>query len=181
MTIILLLATLAVTGILADQPRTQPMWMRIAAVLCLIAAPFAFAMALYSWGPVLRLRKIRKVLREYPWEHRASVRPCNDVKDVMALPVRLKADADGAWSKTMRAVNPLRRKRWTGEMEESAWFAGDPEFGGVIAVPGGSEFMTLERGSRTPLEEYREIVRDKNRMARARRAGVGALSLGPPT
>ncbi|MBT2504801.1 hypothetical protein J7I98_02605 [Streptomyces sp. ISL-98] len=152
--------------------------MRIAGFVCVIAAPLIFALVLYSFGPVLRLRRIRKVLREYPWEYRSSVRPCHDVKDTMALVVQLKADADSDWSKTMRAVNPLRRKRWTGAMEQGAWFAGDPEFGGVIAVPGGRDLMTLERGSRTPVEEYREIARDKDRMARAKRAGIGTLSAG---
>ena len=78
----------------------------------------------------------------------------------------------------MRAINPLQRKRWTGAMEHGAWFAGDPEFGGVIAEPGGRELMTLERGSRTPLEEYRAIARDKERMARARRAGLASLGAG---
>jgi hypothetical protein len=96
----------------------------------------------------------------------------------MALPVQIKADANGDWSKTMRAVNPLQRRRWTGAMEQGAWFAGDPEFDGVIAVPGGRDLMTLERGSRTPVEEYRGIARDKDRMARAKRAGIGTLSAG---
>ncbi|WP_274562579.1 hypothetical protein [Streptomyces spiramyceticus] len=96
------MATLVVMGTLGDQPRTQPMWVRIAGFVCVIAAPFSFALALYSLGPVLRLRRIRKVLREYPWEYRSSVRPCHDVKDAMALVVQLKADADSDWSKTMR-------------------------------------------------------------------------------
>ncbi|MDG4856965.1 hypothetical protein P8605_02115 [Streptomyces sp. T-3] len=145
--VILLLVTLTVMGLLGDRPRTQPMWMRIAGFVCVIAAPFIFALALYSLGPIIRLRRIRRILREHPWEYRAAVRPCPGVKDTMALPVQLRTTPDGDWSRTMRAINPLQRKRWTGEMEHGAWFAGDPEVGGVIAVPGGRDMMTLERGS----------------------------------
>ncbi|MBT2395185.1 hypothetical protein [Streptomyces sp. ISL-100] len=97
--------------------------------------------------------------------------------------MQLKADADADWSKIMRAINPLQRKGrtgaiWTGAMEKGAWFAGDPEFGGVIAVPGGGDLMTLERDRRTPVEAYLEIARDKDRMARDKRAGIGSLSGG---
>lgn len=173
--VMLLLATLVVMGMLGDRPATQPMWMRVAGLVCVVAAPFVFAFALYSLGPVLRLRRIRKILREYPWEYRASVRPCPGVRDTMALPVRVRTDPDGDWSRTMRAINPLQRKRWTGEMEHGAWFAGDPEFGGVIAAPGATDFMTLERGARTPPDLYGEIARDKARMSRARRAGIAPL------
>ncbi|WP_371546237.1 hypothetical protein OG266_15555 [Streptomyces sp. NBC_00554] len=174
--IILLLATLVVMGMLGDRPTTQPMWMRVVGLLCVVAAPFTFAYALYSLGPVLRLRRIRRILRVYPWEYRASVRPAPGVKDTMALPVRVRTDPDGDWSRTMRAVNPLQRKRWTGEMEHGAWFAGDPEFGGVIALPGATDLMTLERGTRTPPDLHREIARDKERMAQAKRAGIATLS-----
>ncbi|MDI3384891.1 hypothetical protein QIS99_01470 [Streptomyces sp. B-S-A8] len=176
--VLLLLATLTVMGLLGDRHGSPPMWMRIAGFVCLVAAPFVFAAALYSLGPVLRLRRIRRVLREYPWEYRAAVRPCPGVKDVMALPVQLRTEPGGAWSKAMRAINPLQRKRWSGAMEQGAWFAGDPEFGGVIAEPGGRELMTLERGSRTPLEEYRAITRDTDRIARAKRAGLASLGAG---
>lgn len=172
--VMLLLATLVVMGMLGDRPGTQPMWMRVVGLVCVVAAPFVFAYALYSLGPVLRLRRIRRVLREYPWEYRASIRPTPGVKDA-ALPVRVRTDADGDWSRTMRAINPLQRKRWTGEMEHGAWFAGDPEFGGVIAAPGARDFMTLERGTRTPAELYGEIAGDKDRMTRARRAGIAPL------
>ncbi|WP_327353045.1 hypothetical protein [Streptomyces sp. NBC_01304] len=145
--VILLLVTLTVMGLLGDHPRTQPMWMRIAGFVCVIAAPFIFALALYSLGPIIRLRRIRRILREHPWEYRAAVRPCPGVNDTMALPVQLRTDPDGDWSRTMRAINPLQRKRWTGEMEHGAWFAGNLEDGGVIAAPGGRDLMTLERGS----------------------------------
>ncbi|WP_274562580.1 hypothetical protein [Streptomyces spiramyceticus] len=40
--------------------------------------------------------------------------------------------------------------------------------------------MTLERGSRTLVENYLEIACGKDRMARATRAGVGTLSAGLP-
>jgi len=173
--VMLLLATLVVMGMLGDRPTTQPMWMRVAGFVCVVAAPFVFALTLYSLGPVLRLRRIRRVLREYPWAYCSSIRPCPGVKDTMALPVRLRTDADGDWLRTMRAINPLQRKRWTGELEHGAWFAGDPEFGGVIAAPGARDFMTLERGTRTPPDLYREIARDKERMARAKRAGIATL------
>ncbi|MFC7303473.1 hypothetical protein ACFQVC_04490 [Streptomyces monticola] len=185
--VILLLATVTVMGLLGDRQGTEPMWMRIAGFACLVAAPFIFAFALYSVGPVLRLRRIRKVLRAYPWEYVTAVRRCPGVKDTMALPVQLRNATDGSdggdgtdggWSRTMRAVNPLQRKRWTGALEDGAWFAGDPEFGGVLAEPGGRELMTLERGSLTPPERYREIARDEARMARAKRAGIATLRAG---
>ncbi|MDI3403853.1 hypothetical protein [Streptomyces cavernicola] len=176
--VLLLLATLTVMGLLGDRQESPPMWMRIAGFVCVVAAPFVFAAALYSLGPVLRLRRIRRVLREYPWEYRAAVRPCPGVKDVMALPVQLRTEPGGDWSKAMRAINPLQRKRWTGAMEQGAWFAGDPELGGVIAEPGGRELMSLERGRRTPLDEYRAIARDKERMTRAKRAGLASLGAG---
>ncbi|MDG4856957.1 hypothetical protein P8605_02070 [Streptomyces sp. T-3] len=173
------LAFLVLIGLVGDHSASRPMWVRGLATLCAVAAPFVIAFALYAWGPYRRLGRIRKVLRQYPWEYRPSVRPC-DAKDVMALlvEVQVAGGPDAEWSQRMKAINPLRRKRWTGVMEKGAWFAGDPEFGGVIAEPGGRQFMTLERRARMPLDEYRAIAQDRERMGRARKAGIGSLSDG---
>jgi hypothetical protein len=72
----------------------------------------------------------------------------------------------------MRARNPLRWNRWDAAMESGAWFAGDPAFGGVIALPGGRGLMALERRSQMSVDDFREIGRDVERMSRARSAGI---------
>ncbi|MFJ9131338.1 hypothetical protein ACIRJS_45425 [Streptomyces sp. NPDC102340] len=142
-----LLVFLAVVGLLNDGPRSKPVWMRVVLLVCVIATPFVIAFVLYSLGPILRLRRIRRVLRDHPWEYCEAVRPCPGAKDVMGVLVQLRTDSGDGWSGTMRAINPLRRKRWSGEMEQGAWFAGSLEAGGVIAVPGGCDLMTLEHES----------------------------------
>ncbi|RII14795.1 hypothetical protein DSC45_20790 [Streptomyces sp. YIM 130001] len=176
--VLLLLATVTVMGLLGNRTGSEPMWMRIAGFVCLVAAPFIFALALYSLGPILRLWRMRRILRVYPWQYCAAVRPSPGVRDVMALPVHLQVEPDGEWSPPMRAVNPVQRKRWTGVMEQGAWFAGDPDFGGVIAEPGGRELMTVQHGSSTAAERYRSIARDKGRLARAKRAGLSHPTTG---
>ncbi|WP_437044981.1 hypothetical protein [Streptomyces sp. enrichment culture] len=62
---------------------------------------------------------------------------------------------------TVRAVFPLltfvgirplalaslfRWRRWTAGMEHGAWFAGDPERGGVLALPGGRALTLVTAG-----------------------------------
>ncbi|RFU83109.1 hypothetical protein DY218_29420 [Streptomyces triticagri] len=176
--VLLLLGTVTVMGLLGVRTGGEPMWMRIGGLVCLVAAPFVFVLALYSLGPILRLRRMRRILRVYPWQYCAAVRPCPGVRDVMALPVQLQAEEGGEWSHPMRAVNPVQRKRWTGAMEQGAWFAGDPDFGGVIAEPGGRELMTVEHGSSTAADRYGSIARDADRLARAKRAGLSHPATG---
>ncbi len=124
-------------------------------------------------GSLLRLRRMRTVLQSWPWEPRASVRKDPHVQDAAGVPVQLKTgDGDDDWTQVMRARNPLRWNRWDEAMESGAWFAGDPAFGGVIALPGGRGLMVLERRSLMSVDEFREIGRDVERMSRARSTGI---------
>ncbi|MGW0550017.1 hypothetical protein [Streptomyces altiplanensis] len=125
-------------------------------------------------GSLLRLRRIRRVLRSYPWELRAAARKHPHVSESYGVAAQVKTgNGDDDWSPAMLSRNPLRWNRWDTAMESGAWFAGDPAFGGVVALPGGSGLMTFERRSRMSIDEFREIGRDAERMGRARSARIG--------
>lgn len=137
------------------------------------ACLFVYVVALCLYGKsLLRLRKLRKVLQAYPWEHRASVRRAPRVRESFGVFVQIKTgDSDDDWTQLMRARNPLRWKRRDAAMESGAWFAGDASFGGAIALPGGQGLILVHR-CRMSVDELREVVRDRERMARARSVGI---------
>ncbi len=91
------------------------------------------------------LRTIDTVLRDRPWEYRASVRRARRGKVRAGIPVQVRTgDGDDDWTPVMVARAPFRWRRWTGDMESGAWFAGDLARGGVLALPGGHG-LTLVR------------------------------------
>jgi hypothetical protein len=168
---ILLLALLVVLSFYAAE--TKKGGLPAFAILLLLG--LGMPCTLYAYiGSLLRLRRMRKVMRSYPWEHRASARKESHVQEIYGVPVQLKTgDGDDDWTQIMRARNPLRWNRWDAAMESGAWFAGDPAFGGVIALSGGRGIMALERHSQMSIDEFREIGRDRERMGRARNARIG--------
>lgn len=124
-------------------------------------AVLAYPFALYSCcGALSRLRKARSILEAYPWRSFPAVRKLSGTKEAMGVPVQFRlpdgeeagggestyVDDDGSvWSQSMAARNPLRWNRWDESLERGAWFAGGVEIGGVLALPGGSGLMTVQR------------------------------------
>ena len=124
-------------------------------------AVLAYPFALYTCcGALSRLRKARSILEAYPWRSLPAVRKLSGTKEAMGVPVQFRlpdgeepgggestyVDDDGSvWSQSMAARNPLRWNRWDESMERGAWFAGGVEIGGVLALPGGSGLMTVQR------------------------------------
>ncbi|MFG2137665.1 hypothetical protein [Streptomyces sp. NPDC048650] len=91
---------------------------------------------------LLWMRSVEGVLRSFPWQHCAVLRS-QDARTAVQL--RLADGADEAFlTPVMAARTWRRRKRWSGEPEDGAWFAGAPDRGGVIARPGGHGVMTLQ-------------------------------------
>ncbi|GAA2967484.1 hypothetical protein [Streptomyces enissocaesilis] len=91
------------------------------------------------------LRTIDTVLRARPWEYKTSVRRARRGKASAGIPVQVRTgDGEDDWTPVMVARAPFRWRRWSGEMESGAWFAGDLARGGVLALPGGHG-LTLVR------------------------------------
>ncbi|MGP3999383.1 hypothetical protein [Streptomyces sp. 8N706] len=100
---------------------------------------------LYSYiGSLRRLNRMRKVLRSGPWRLGEGARKQPGVVDSRGVPIQL-ITLRGDWSKGYTARNPLRWYRWDKAMEKGVWTAGNPTFGGVIALPGGEGLMTMEQ------------------------------------
>lgn len=159
----LLVAALALSGVLAEvrwgdgNARGDNSVGGAIGGVALLAYPFA----LYACcGALSRLRKARSILEAYPWRSLPAVRKLSGTKEATGVPVQFRlpdgeepggsestyVDDDGSvWSQSMSARNPLRWNRWDTAMEKGAWFAGDVERGGVLALPGGRCLMTLQR------------------------------------
>ncbi len=112
----------------------------------LLLIPVAFLLA----GPAKALRWLRvveSVLKSHPWRYCSVVRR-PDVKVRAGTAVQLglgDGGRDEDWTPVLAASTWRRRARWSGEYEHGAWFAGNADRGGVIALPGGRRLMTLHR------------------------------------
>ncbi|MFI9048175.1 hypothetical protein [Streptomyces sp. NPDC053427] len=106
-------------------------------------------------GPAKALRwmvLVQGVLKSFPWQWCAVVRR-QDAKVGAGIGVQLglgdsgngNGNGEPDWTPVMAARTWRRRKSWSHELENGAWFAGDPDQGGVIAHPGGHGPMTLQR------------------------------------
>ncbi|WP_031481483.1 hypothetical protein [Streptomyces bicolor] len=84
------------------------------------------------------VRAIDTALGQHSWQYCESVRRVRGTRVRGGIPVQIKVgDGEDDWSPVMKARAPFRWRRWTAEMESGAWFAGDVERGGVVALPGG--------------------------------------------
>ncbi|CAL9504937.1 hypothetical protein SUDANB6_03525 [Streptomyces sp. enrichment culture] len=93
------------------------------------------------------VRSIDTALGNHPWRPVASVRRVRGAGVRGGIAVRMKAgDGEDEWTPVMKARAPFRWRRWTAEMEHGAWFAGDPERGGVLALPGGRALTLVTAG-----------------------------------
>lgn len=139
------------------------------------AAVLAYPCALYSCcGALSRLTKARRILEAYPWRPLPAVRKLSGTKEAGGVPVQFRlpdrherdgrstyVDDDGsAWSESMCARDPLRWNRWDESMQRGAWYAGDLELGGVLALPGGNALMTVQRRTQVLSMERRSARTD---------------------
>jgi hypothetical protein len=179
----LLVAALALSGVLANVrwddggARGDNSVGGVIGGVAVLGYPFA----LYACcGALSRLRRARSVLEAYPWQSLSAVRKLSGTKEATGVAVQLRlpdgaetgdgessyTDEDGtSWSQSLSARDPLRWNRWEGRMEQGAWFAGDVERGGVLALPGPRGLMTVQRRSqvlsmesRTAKAEHESIV-----------------------
>ncbi|WP_314176890.1 hypothetical protein [Streptomyces winkii] len=174
----LLIAALALSGVLAEvrwgdgSARGDNSVGGLIGAVAVLAYPFA----LYTCcGALSRLRKARSILEAYPWRSFPAVRKLSGTKEPRGVPVQLRLpegtepdggkstyeDEDGSlWSQSMSARNPLRWNRWDERMETGAWYAGNVEIGGVLALPGGSGLMTVQRRTQVLSMEHRSAKAD---------------------
>lgn len=129
-----------------------------AAIIALAFLVYLFTL-FSSLGALARLRMAREVLKAYAWQPIPGTRRLTGTREATGVVVQLRlpasaecgahgdryVDEEGAWSQSMCARNPLRWNRWDAAMEQGAWFAGDLERGGVVALPGGHGLMRMQR------------------------------------
>lgn len=71
------------------------------------------------------------------------------------------------WSPSLLARSPIRWNRWNDDLEQGAWFAGDPELGGVLALPGGKEPVFISRRLEVQRMERSTPKKDHERLVAA--------------
>ena len=113
-------------------------------------ASFLLIPTVFLWvGPAKALvwmRSVENVLKSFPWQ-RCSVVRRHDAQVRTGTGVQLRLgdfDNESLVTPVMAARTWRRRKRWSGKLEDAAWFAGSPDRGGIIARPGGHGVMTLQ-------------------------------------
>ncbi|MBA4864444.1 hypothetical protein H1V43_24440 [Streptomyces sp. PSKA54] len=109
---------------------------------------FAYLVILYLDVSALRsIKRIRRILEAAPWRPIPAARKHPLLKDASGVPVQLQLGAAGETdelSGVMSARGSVRRRRWPEAMEQGAWYAGDVEGHGVLALPGGTQLMEVQ-------------------------------------
>lgn len=77
------------------------------------------------------------------------------------------SEEEPGWSPSLLARSPVRWNRWNDDLEAGAWFAGDPNLGGVLALPGGKELMFITRRLEVQRMERSTNKRDHERLIAA--------------
>ncbi|GGZ39217.1 hypothetical protein [Streptomyces poonensis] len=115
--------------------------------LILTLALFVYLTFLYLYVGALRSSKrIRRILEAHPWQPIPGARRQPLVKDASGVPIQLQLSTMTKPSKSsdiMSARGIVHRRRWPEAMEQGAWYAGDAEKHGVLALPDGSELMEV--------------------------------------
>jgi hypothetical protein len=108
---------------------------------------FAYLVILYLDVSALRsIKRIRRILEAAPWRPIPAARKHPLLKDASGVPVQLQLGAAGEadeLSGLMSARGSVHRRRWPEAMEQGAWYAGDVEGHGVLALPGGTRLMEV--------------------------------------
>lgn len=147
------LSLLGAQGHLGDGKARQNVMGGVPVVTLLVYLVFAYRRI----SSLRCLGRMRRVLEAHPWRPIPAARAAGG-KDVLGVAVQLRrpepapgdaGDGDG-WTAARTARNPLERRRWPAAMEHGAWYAGDLEGPGVLALPGGDELMSVE-----PRRDYR--------------------------
>lgn len=111
-----------------------------------LTIPGAFLLA----GPAKVLRwmsAVEVVLKSHPWQH-CVVTAEREVRSTNGTPVQLDVvdqSGDTRGSSVMAARTWRLGKPRAGLLTDGAWFAGDPQRGGVIAWAGGRPLATVRR------------------------------------
>lgn len=130
-TVVWLLLTLAV--LLVDDRDLET----VRALLLLLMFVSLRPLALASLS-LQTVRAMDKALGDHPWQYCPAVRRVRGTKMRGGIPVQLQTGDRGTdWTPVLKARAPFRWRRWTAELENGAWFAGDVERGGVLALPDG--------------------------------------------
>ncbi len=148
----------------------------IGALVVVVALAFFTAVAFFQahCRSLLWLARVKRVLRQYPWEPRPHVRkrrhPNGGNTKVSAI-VQLY-DPVTKWSPQLHARDVWCGLSWKATFDDGAWFAGDLPFGGVMAKPGGDELAFVVPQLMDELVDERESAGDARR-ERARQAKLG--------
>ncbi|WP_320784355.1 hypothetical protein [Streptomyces sp. CRN 30] len=109
--------------------------------------PFAYLVVLYLYVSALRsTKRIRRILRAHPWQPIPAARKQSLLVDASGVAVQLQLSAAGEPERTSgprSARGTVHRRRWPEAMERGAWYAGDVEGRGVLALPGGTDLMEV--------------------------------------
>lgn len=109
---------------------------------------FVYVVFLYLYVSALRsLQRIRRVLEAHPWRRIPGAHRHPVLKDAIGVPIQLQLDAAPEAAQSdgfMSARGTVHRRRWPEAMAQGAWYAGDIEGHGVLALPGGTDLMEVE-------------------------------------
>lgn len=109
---------------------------------------FVYVTFLYLYVSALRsVKRIRRVLEAHPWRPIPGAHRQHLLQDSSGVPIRLRlsAEAEAAQSDGfMSASGAVHRRRWPEAMAYGAWYAGDVEGHGVLALPGGTDLMEVK-------------------------------------
>lgn len=108
---------------------------------------FVYVTFLYLYVSALRsLKQIRRLLETHPWQPISGAHRIPALKDASGVPVQLQLNNAAEPARPggiMSARGTVHRRRWPEAMEHGAWYAGDVEGHGVLAVPGGTDLMEV--------------------------------------
>lgn len=109
---------------------------------------FVYLSFLYLHVSALRsLKRIRRLLETHPWRPIPGAHRHPALKDASGVPIQLQLSAAAEPVQSdgfMSARGTVHRRRWPEAMEYGAWYAGDVEGHGVLALPGGTGLMEVQ-------------------------------------
>ncbi|MCL8016826.1 hypothetical protein [Streptomyces sp. AS02] len=108
---------------------------------------FVYVVFLYLYVSALRsLQRVRRLLEAHPWRAISGARRHAALKDPNGVPIQLQLNEAAGPDQSdnfMSARGTVHRRRWPEAMEYGAWYAGDVEGHGVLALPGGTDLMEV--------------------------------------
>ncbi|MFI7410572.1 hypothetical protein ACIBU0_18105 [Streptomyces sp. NPDC049627] len=123
-----------------------------------------------------RMKVCEKVLRTYPLEYRTRVSRKGSQWMYLGTVHTVRLSVRGQHgAPSLRALNASTVRRWPEQAEKGgAWFAGDPDFGGVMVLPGSNDMFFVQPADWRKHEQERAEAGPERR-ALAEQAGISGL------